>query len=148
MLKLPIFKLWLASVIYIPALILALGFVFPNSHFPTWFELVLKSTAVLAFLIIVLVPLLHMLTPRKRLQVLKISAYSMVVGYALLGGQLLYIKLKTCDRNIIPHDDRWHCNVSGKGVIVYFIAIPILAAIIGISYVGLERLMRRGKPKD
>ncbi len=147
----PIFKLWLASVVYILALILGIGFVFQNVHFPVWFELVLKSTAVLAFLIIVLAPAIHAATrlrSQKRSKALIVAALTAAAGYALLFGGLVYVKLKTCDINAIPFDTRWHCNVEGKGIIVYFVLIPILAAIIGVAYAGLVRLMRKVKPKS
>src|SRR5438046_1013124 len=98
----PIFKLWLASIIYFLALVLGVGFVFPNTHFPVWFELVLKSTAVLAFLIVVLAPAIHAVThlrSKERSKALIAAALTAAAGYALLFGGVLYVKLKTCDIN-------------------------------------------------
>src|SRR5438552_2279125 len=123
-----VFRLWLASTIYFLVLVLGIGFVFPNVHFPVWLELMLKSTAVVAFLVIVLVPAVHAAThlrPKKGswrgAKALTVAAVTAAAGYLLLFGELLYVKLKTCDINAVPHDSRWHCNVSGKGFVAYFV---------------------------
>lgn len=140
------FKLWIIAIIYVLALLLGLGFIFPNSHIPVWFELLFKGTAALAFTLIVLIPVLYVAThhgQKTRSQALTVAAYITFAGYVLLFGQLLYVRLKTCDVNAIVHDGRWHCNVSGKGVVFYVAAIPILAAVIGLLASVIQSFIRR-----
>src|SRR5688572_12958692 len=129
--KPPRLKLWLACVAYILALILGFAFIFSNAQLPVLLELALKGTAVLAFCMLLIVPALHA-SIRFRQDIkhpaLPIMAGATVAGYALLFGLLVYIKLKTCDVNAIPHDSQWHCNVEGKSVVVYLLLVPILVA--------------------
>jgi len=143
--KLPIFKLWFGAAAYIVSLVVSLAFVFPESHFPVWLELALKLLAAAAFLVVVLVPLIYLamhLRQKKVSKPLVVAAGMTVIGYMLLFGGLVYVKLKSCDINAVSHDNQWHCNVSGKGILVYFVAIPILAAIAGTLVAGIGRVVK------
>lgn len=149
--KLTLLRLWLASGIYILVLIVGFAFIFPNVHLPFLLELLFKASAVLAFSMLLLVPALHVTTrfrQGKKHPALMAATGITAAGYALLLGYILYIKLKTCDVNAIPYDDRWHCNVDGKNFVVYFVLIPILAAVVGLVVGGIYWLARKIKPTD
>lgn len=150
--KLPLFKLWLACGGYILALILCFAFIFPNAHLPVLLELLLKGTAVLAFCMLLLLPALNAAGRSRqggRHPALMAAAGTMVAGYALLLGQVVYIKLKTCDINATPYDSQWHCNVEGKSFIAYIMLIPVLAAIAGMTVGGVCWFVRKlKKPVD
>lgn len=140
--------MWLASVICLLLLVVTTAFIKPGTMLPVWLELLLKGTAVLAFTIIVVSPLLHLskrFRPGEQSKPLRIAAYITIAGYVMLFGLTLYVKLKTCDSNAVPHDSRWHCNVDGNGVVVYFVLIPIVAAIIGILAGGIRWIIRKQK---
>lgn len=141
-----IFRLWLVSAVCILAIVLGFGFVFPDAHLPAWLELAQKGTAVLAFLISVLVPVMYAVArPRPKQQPHVLAAATVVVaaGYALLLGVLVYVKLRTCDANVAPYDGRWHCTIEGKAIVIYVVLIPVFGIITGILYGCFERLSRR-----
>jgi hypothetical protein len=113
---------------------------------PDWLETVLRGAALVAFAAIVALPLLHLLRGMRKRQWSKpllVTAWLTIGGYLLLFAQLLYVKLKTCDPDAIPHDDSWYCQYDGKHAVVYFVLIPIFAAIVGMVFAGLERLNQK-----
>ena len=143
----PVVKgIWLTSLFYLVMLLVGVGFVFPNLFVPMWVEWLLKVTAIFAFLVVVMIPLLHLAMKawtKKRSKALIVAGTVTVGAYMLLLAQMIYVKVKTCDEHSLLHDDRWHCNVSGKGVVASIILIPLVAALIGLLVGALNRLRRR-----
>lgn len=140
----PVVKtIWLTSLVYLFVLLVGFGFLLPDDvYLPEWEQLAFKVSAVVAFLVVVVVPLAHLFSKRHS-KALGVAAIVTLGAYALLFAQMIYVKVKTCDDSVFPHDARWHCNVSGKGIAASIILIPLLAAVIGVLFVALNRQHRK-----
>lgn len=137
----------MASGLYLAVLVVAFSTVLKSAHLPVWIEFVLKASALVAFVLMILVPCVHLfmrLRAQKPSKALTAAGYTMLVGYALFFAWLAYVKLKTCDAAAVPRDESWYCNVEGTHVVAYFALVPVAAAICG-GIVGLVLWFMAGK---
>lgn len=137
-------KLWLASLVYL--LFLAFGFstFWNDANLPDWTELFLKITGWSAFTLLAVLPIIYLAThvrTKKTSKALTIAGWMMLAGYTWLLGWLILVKIRTCKTNEIPWDNSWHCNVEGKHVVAYFVAIPIIATLCGLVIWGIVELI-------
>lgn len=125
---------------YLFALALGLGFIFPDSHFPLWLEFILKATATIATLSLLIWPFAFVIAKspdNKKLNPFKVTAYLLLAGYFLIFLEALYIKLRSCGQ----FDESWHCQVEGKSFVGSAILVTLIATGIGLL-VGLATRLK------
>jgi hypothetical protein len=137
---------WSLSLVYLVILLISLNVYFYDTAFPLWLEFILKGLAVIAFLIVAVLPFRYLTSKHSR-NIRKdrsfiVTAWITIIGYVLLTLVMLYVKLKTCDDTLIE-DERWHCNQDGAGLMVVFIAIPIFAATLGLLSSGISWFIQK-----
>lgn len=137
-------KVWVCAVLYVFSLIILLGYVFTDIHVGEAVGVIFSLSVMVAFGVVLLWPVTYLIIRRgKGSRALRVAGWATISGYVLLGVQMLYVRVKSCNEALPTKDSAWHCNVEGKQLVAGFVLIPVAAAILGLVTSGLVQLFAR-----